>query len=343
MQSRERVQAALAFQPVDKAPLEYHPCPRGFYEHGEALRQLMKAYPGDFEDFSDSAIPQIPADAYDADGAYHEFKTDAWGVEWESRIFTMLGHPSRQPLKDWRALETYRCPEHELADAEAFKAYRARMEAVKRNFFAKDGWIGFFEKMHALRPFEDVLMDIYDDAPEINRLADMIVQYQLEEMQYMIDAGVDAIQFGDDFGTTRAMLLSPSVWRSFFKPRYQKLIEKAKHSGKKVFFHSCGCIMPIFADLKELGVDCVWPQLTAYDMDALAGHLRELGLACAIHIDRAKVMTYGTPGDVSDAVRAAAAAFDVMHGGAYFYVETDNGFPLENIAALLHTIAEYRR
>ena len=40
MTSRERVEAALAFEPVDKAPLEYHPCGRGLYEHGEAFRRL---------------------------------------------------------------------------------------------------------------------------------------------------------------------------------------------------------------------------------------------------------------------------------------------------------------
>ena len=52
----------------------------GLYEHGEAFRHLMKEYPGDFEDFSDGPIPQIPADAYDLDGSYHEIKTDEWGV-----------------------------------------------------------------------------------------------------------------------------------------------------------------------------------------------------------------------------------------------------------------------
>ena len=46
MTSRERVEAALAFEPVDKAPLEYHPCGRGLYEHGEAFRRLLKAHPG---------------------------------------------------------------------------------------------------------------------------------------------------------------------------------------------------------------------------------------------------------------------------------------------------------
>ena len=80
MTSRERVEAALAFEPVDKAPLEYHPCGRGLYEHGEAFRGLLKAHPGDFEDFSDMPIPRPPAEACGPDGSYHEYKTDAWGV-----------------------------------------------------------------------------------------------------------------------------------------------------------------------------------------------------------------------------------------------------------------------
>ena len=58
--------------------------------------------------------------------------------------------------------------------------------------------------MHALRPFEDVLMDVYDNERESNRLADMLVEYELEELRLMCAAGVDAVQFGDDFGTARA-------------------------------------------------------------------------------------------------------------------------------------------
>ena len=86
-------------------------------------------------------------------------------------------------------------------------------------------------------------------------------------------------------------------------------------------------------------MNAVWPdELTAYDMEELAARLRRLGLACAILVDRANVMTHGTPADVTRAVHAAAKAFDVMNGGAYFYVERDNGFPLENIRALLEAI-----
>lgn len=79
------------------------------------------------------------------------------------------------------------------------------MAGVRRERYAKDGWFGFFERMHALRPFENVLMDLYDDALEINRLADMLVEYEMEELRLMCAAGVDGVQFGDDFGTARAM------------------------------------------------------------------------------------------------------------------------------------------
>jgi len=111
MTSRERVEAALAFEPVDKAPLEYHPCGRGLYEHGEAFRGLLKAHPGDFEDFSDMPIPRPLAEACGPDGSYHEYKTDAWGVTWESRIFAMtvpaaaggLARAGRLPLSAPRA------------------------------------------------------------------------------------------------------------------------------------------------------------------------------------------------------------------------------------------------
>ncbi|MFR1358517.1 MAG: uroporphyrinogen decarboxylase family protein [Ruthenibacterium lactatiformans] len=176
--------------------------------------------------------------------------------------------------------------------------------------------------MHCVRL--KVLMDVYDNEREINRLADMLVEYELEELRLMCAAGVDAVQFGDDFGTARAMLFSPEVWRSFFKPRYRRLVQFAREQGKAVFFHSCGYAAPILEDLREIGVNAVWPQLTAYDMEELAARLRRLGLASR-YVDRANVMTHGTPADVTRPCMRQQGV-DVMNGGAYFYVETDNGF-----------------
>ncbi len=343
MNSRERVFAALQFTPVDKAPLEYHPCRRGLFEHGEALRQLFQQNPGDFEDFTDLPIPVPPKDAFDADGRYHEIKQDVWGTKWEYRIFAMTGHPCEYPLADESKIAGYQLPANTFSTPAQKQELAEHVAKVKEYGYCKMGWISIFERMHALRQFEDILMDLYDDSTEINLLADRLVEFQAREIADYLEAGVDGIQFGDDFGTTTSMLLSPERWREFFKPRYRQLMAPIKAAGKQIFFHTCGCSREILPDLKEIGVDAIWPQQTAYDTQDLAALTKELGLATAIHIDRAGVMTSGTPEEVEREVHRTAKAFDIMNGGSWFYVETDNGFPFENIRALLRAISEYRK
>lgn len=342
MLPRERIQRILDYQSPDCVGLEYHCCARGLYEHGDKLRKMIKAMPGDFEDFSDTPIPVMPQECLDADGRYHQFIRDEWGTLWEYRIFAMAGHPVGFPLEDMDRLKDYQFPKHAYENPEVMETLRQRCQKTRPTHFFKTGWFGILEKLHALRPFEDVLMDILDDTQPINDLADRLVAYQLEEIEQLLNIGVDGVRFGDDYGTQNSMLLSPSVWRRFFKPRLKKMIHPIKAAGKRVFFHSCGYIAPILPDLKEIGVDAVWPQMTVYPGDELPCLLRELKLATALHIDRANLMTRGTPEEVSQTIERIAKTFAVDKGGSWFYVETDNGFPFENIQALLCAIARWR-
>ena len=52
MLPRQRVQAALVFQPVDIIPLQIHPSPGGAFEHGQKLLDLMRRCGHDFDDLS---------------------------------------------------------------------------------------------------------------------------------------------------------------------------------------------------------------------------------------------------------------------------------------------------
>ncbi|MEM4610754.1 MAG: uroporphyrinogen decarboxylase family protein, partial [Thermoproteota archaeon] len=55
------------------------------------------------------------------------------------------------------------------------------------------------------------------------------------------------------------MLVSPTQWRRFLKPRYVRLAEVI-HKGEAFFhFHSDGWIEPIVQDLVEIGVDVLEP------------------------------------------------------------------------------------
>jgi hypothetical protein len=61
MNSRERLLAALTFQPVDVIPLQIHPSPAGLYEHGQKLLDLMQSCGHDFGDQSDLTLPVVPS------------------------------------------------------------------------------------------------------------------------------------------------------------------------------------------------------------------------------------------------------------------------------------------
>ncbi len=342
MNGRERMMAALEFRPVDKLPLEYHPSFCGLYEHGEKYRALVKSMPGDMQDYSDIPVP-VPPGRFLPDGSYEEIRTDEWGVVWRHRIFGIMGHPIKFPLEDIRRLKEYNFPPNLYTSPEGFANLKEEVEASHAvGLFHKAGANGIFERMHALRRFEDVLMDIAEDTEEINRLADLLTDYCIRDIEMEIKAGADAISFGDDFGTQENMLISPEIFRSFFLPRYQRMLAPVKAAGVKALFHSCGQIWPILEDIKKVGFDSIWPQQPIFDPYQLAAYCRELGLAVCIHIDRAYTMTLGTPKEVERAVETALDAYKPFEGGSWLYIEIDNGFPFENIQALFDTVKRYR-
>ena len=105
MLPRERVSAAIHFQPPDRIPLQIHSSPGGLFEHGQKLLELMRSTPHDFGDSASFALPEPPApEDWDPDGRYHAFRTDGWGTGWEYRLFGIWGHRIHYPLADLAAL-----------------------------------------------------------------------------------------------------------------------------------------------------------------------------------------------------------------------------------------------
>ncbi|HXK71994.1 MAG TPA: uroporphyrinogen decarboxylase family protein [Clostridia bacterium] len=342
MNSRERVNSAIHFKPVDKVPLQYNYTPVGYFEHGDKLNELYKAYPDDFGPFEYKQVPVLTKNQLDENGNYHEFKKDEWDTVWEYRIYGIAGIPHIYPLSDMDKLKDYIVPSHPDIGSEQFLIDKQQAVEHKKNYYLSRFAGTIIEKLKALCPDENVYCDMAEGTKEINQLADMIVEYYEKKIQYLLAIDVDGFYFGDDYGTEKSMLLSPSLWRSFFKPRWERLFEPIKKAGKNIHFHSCGYVLPILEDLKELGVHSIWPQLPAYDMVEFAKYCRSLKLAVAIHTDRANIMTFGTPSQVKDLVKKEYEVFRMQEGGSWFYVEADNGFPFENMEALVETIAQYR-
>jgi hypothetical protein len=340
---RERVIAALGYRPPDVIPLRIAPVPSGLYEHGQKLLDLIQACGHDFGDLSGVGLPAPPPpEDFDPDGRYHAFATDAWGVRWEYRIFGIWGHPLERPLDDWSRLDAYEMP---TAPAEAgpdVDADRERIAGERERYYVLGGFGQLFELLRAVRRYEDVLMDLADDSPEIGRLADMITDHYLAHVKRSLAVDVDGIAFGDDHGTQQAMITSPAVFRSFFAPRYERWFEPVRAAGKSIFFHVCGQIDPILEDFARLGVSAIWPQLNAFDVRELARACRDLGVAVELHPDRGDLMQRATPGEVRDYVLRLVDTFDASSGGSWLYLEVDPGFPWANVEALFGVAMELR-
>ena len=343
MNPRERMLAALAFQPVDKVPLQIHPSPAGLFEHGQKLLDLMRACGHDFDDQADLALPVVPSEDFDADGRYHKIRVDEWGTTWEHRLFGVWGYRIGYPLADISKLADYHPPDLPRLAGKALEKQAEAGETLRRNYFHLGGGASLFETMQSLRPFENVLVDILEDTPEINRLADMLLDYNLRSVENTLAIGVDAVSVGDDFGTQQALMISPRDWRRFFLPRYQRLFAPVKQAGKHIFFHSCGQIDAILEDLRQAGADAIWPQLPLFDLPRLAHRCRELGLAVQLHPDRGDLMQRATPRQVREYILRLVDTFDCLSGGSWLYLEVDPGFPWPNVQALFETAMELRK
>lgn len=121
----------------------------------------------------------------------------------------------------------------------------------------------------------------------------------------------DIALLGDDFAHQQGMLISPAMWRRHIKPYLAEQVRVLRENGLLVLYHSCGAVRPILPDLIEIGVNALLVfQTTARGMEA-ASIAQEFGGKLAFYggIDIQRLLSYGTPEQVAETVRANVAAF----------------------------------
>lgn len=333
--SRQRMLDTFEFNNPDKIPVVYHPSTAGLYVHGEKLLDLFNEYPPD-NPSSFNMIKSPPADTIDNTGKYHEIVKDEWGTNCEYLIYGIHGHPKSYPFKSWEAAAEYQFPQHTLIE-------KAELAMQQKDYLVFSGWISIFEKLHALRPMDEMLIDIMTGDPALLRFLDRLVEYWLAEIHKMIDAGVDVIMFGDYWGTQNAPIISPVLFQSIFKPRYEKLMVPIHKAGKKVFFHICGCLDYTFYDLIDLGVHGLWPKIKLFESNS-AFHEKCIKhkVPIYIHPDRQYLIPNGSPKEIDDTIKRYAEKYHNLGGGGIFYIEIENDAPFENVKALVEAVHKWR-
>ena len=183
---------------------------------------------------------------------------DEWGCLWARSGMGNMGQVKGHPLADWSALDRYRWPDAD--DPRFYEGMEEALEGHEDKYVCTKIFMLLFERMHALRGFENTLVDLIMERKKTVMLADRIVEFNLaiiENLARRFPGIIHGLWFTEDWGTQQSLMIHPDLWREFFKPRYQRLFDAIHEAGWHVWMHSDGRINLIMGDLIEIGVDVI--------------------------------------------------------------------------------------
>jgi uroporphyrinogen decarboxylase len=182
------------------------------------------------------------------------------------------------------------------------------------------------------------LVDMLERPEFVENLLDAIVEHNLIRIRKALKFPIDAVYFGDDYGMQTGLIMGLDHWRRFFKPRLARMFAPVRDAGKYVFLHSCGCVVDLFDDLLEIGLNAFNPfQPEVMDVFAVK---REYHGRLAFHggMSIQKVLPFGTVDDVRD---AATALLEAGADGGYIFSPSHSvppDVPPENLIAMMDVV-----
>lgn len=200
-----------------------------------------------------------------------------------------------------------------------------------------------------MRGLERWFMDTVENPAFCEALLDRTLAFWMgyyTEFMKQIGDLVDVVMIGDDIGGQMGPLFSPAFYRSIVKPRQKKLVQHIKSlTSARIWYHTCGSVMPLIADLIDNGIDILNPvQISAANMNPreLKERYGDRLTFWGGGIDTQHVLSFGTTEQVHQDVRKNIDA--LKPGGGYVFNSVHNiqaGVPAKNIVATFDAAYEY--
>ena len=332
MNSRERVTRAIELTGPDRVPIMHSTLPGAKTRHGESLDALYRRYPGDVVNVGDSSYGEFGPEI-------NVPSRDAWGCLWVRHTDDHKGQVTSYLLADPEALNHFDPPNTATDEILDIVTQRIAANAGERYTLADGDTL--WQRMYYLRGFQAANEDLVLRPQYAARLRDMILDVILHRLRRLAELdGLDGIHFRDDWGTQKAMQISPRLWRDLFKPAYAAMFEIVRSGGKHVWFHTDGMTEPIIPDLIELGAQVLNPQCNCMSPETLRSLI--VGRACLLgDLDRQQTLPCGTPEEVRAAVRYDLDTYGRKAGGLIARGQLAADVPLENAEAMLEEMERY--
>jgi uroporphyrinogen decarboxylase len=330
MTNRERVTMSLNHEQPDRAPYCI-----GFTQVAHA--KMVEFY-GDaqFETHLGNALAGMGTEA---PGAWREIRPDIWedqfGVQWDQSVDKDIGVVCNQVITP-ETFDQYTFPDpHDPRRWEQYETLADRPGA----FHVPNLGFSLFERAWTLFGMENLLMAMVSDRGFAHRLFNRILEFNLAIIEHACSYDVDAMMFGDDWGSQAGLIMGPELWREYVKPRVRKMYGAVRDKGKFVFIHSCGKVDSLFPDLIECGLNCFNPfQPEVIDVfEAKRTYGGRLSFYGGISTQR--TLPYGTVDQVKEEVKCLLD--EVGKDGGYIAAPA-HAIPAdarpENIAAMIDVL-----
>lgn len=340
---RENYLRAVSFNHPAYIPcIVFFPLPT-WRRHGRKLEKLVESHRILFPGFRRGSIN------YAAPSARPPVYRDEWGCLWRFTADGLQGIVVESPLRDWRRLPGFRPPDPELGlprEGEPPIPWDHFEEFVRSTRSAGGLTVGFVHhgflvlRLSYLRGYLNLLKDVVTEPPQLEKLIDMVTEYNVEVVKRVAKAGVDVISFGDDLGTQAGLPFSPEKFRRLFLPGYRRVFSIARKGGARVRFHTDGYVMGVIEDIVSAGVDVVNIQVDLNGLERVKARLRGK-VAVEASLDERKVLPFSRPAEIDGYVRRIIGELGSRRGGLLINAEVLHDVPLENIKALLDSLESH--
>ncbi len=341
---RENYLRALQFQGPEWIPVDFGFAPATWKKYRTDLESIVLnhpiIFPGrtkgeiNFDDMGkEAAIREPDGPSFRKVGDYYR---DGWGCLWHCAHEGLGGQVVEHPLEDWSAMENFQ-PLDILNktrwgfDREDWNVIKDRIAAARKKGFLTSARIPcFFDRLHYLRGFENLLCDFASDPPELSKLIEMVLNTNMTLIPKLLELGTDVIDHHGDIGTQRGLMVSPQTFRKYLKPGYTRMFAPFRKAGIPIRYSSDGNLLEIIDDLIECGVSSHDPQISVNTLDGIIKAYR--GRLCAI-VDFGQEIVLLSPQEIKEYIREITQKLGTPQGGLALRLWALPDVPLENVEA----------
>ncbi len=165
-------------------------------------------------------------------------------------------------------------------------------------FVIGDMELSMFDLMHLAVGMEKLLIDMAMGKDYVPALIEKTKNFSLAIGKKLVSMGVDGVWAGDDFGGQNGMLISPRMWRKYFKEPYREIYSELKSVNPNLMImqHCDGAVAPILGDWIEVGLEVfnpVQPNVPGHEPEDLKSQFGD-SLSFWGAIDQQHLLPYGS-------------------------------------------------